>query len=112
MAFSNYQANNYAPVFVCGDAGSAVGGTEALMLSFNESGAVSSLKECLAYGNAVYIPQRYSLTGADANLYNNLTYIKNNYAKLEDIPEAELPVISSGDAGKILGVKADETGVE
>lgn len=112
MVFSNYQASSYVPVFVCGDAGSEVGGTEALMLLFNESGTVSSLKECLAYGNAINIPQGFSLTGKTANLYNNLSYIKNNYAKLTDIPEAELPVISSGDAGKVLGVKSDETGVE
>ena len=113
MTFSNYQANTYAPVFVCGDgyAGEAVG-SEALLLAFNENGTARQLNECVAFGNAIRIAQRYSLTGAETNLYNNLSYIKNNYAKLEDIPEAELPVISSGDAGKVLGVKSDETGVE
>ena len=45
-------------------------------------------------------------------LDDNFEVIKTEYAKLTDIPEAELPVISSGDAGKVLGVKSDETGVE
>ena len=47
-----------------------------------------------------------------STLTDNFLVIKNNYAKLTDIPEAELPVISTGDAGKVLGVKSDETGVE
>ena len=55
---------------------------------------------------------RGKLTSDVSTLTDNFLVIKNNYAKLTDIPEAELPVISSGDAGKVLGVKSDETGVE
>lgn len=55
---------------------------------------------------------RGKLASDVSTLTDNFLVIKNNYAKLTDIPKAELPVISSGDAGKVLGVKSDETGVE
>lgn len=113
MTFSNYKSSSYLPVFVCGDgfAGNDTG-SQAILLSFNSNGTADQLNECIAFGNAIRIAKAFSLSGEEANLYNNLNYIKNNYAKLTDIPEAELPVISSGDAGKVLGVKSDETGVE
>lgn len=47
-----------------------------------------------------------------ASLEDNLIYIKNNFAKLTDIPAAELPTIASGDEGKALVVNSTGTGVE
>lgn len=65
-----------------------------------------------ATSDSVVVSSRGKLASDVSTLTDNFLVIKSDYAKLTDIPEAELPVISSGDAGKVLGVKSDETGVE
>lgn len=89
---------------------------EAQLNSDNEWEPKNNLLQYATYkkatSNSVVVSSRGKLASDVSTLTDNFLVIKNNYAKLTDIPKAELPVISSGDAGKVLGVKSDETGVE
>ena len=68
-------------------------------------------------GNVADLQTNLSAAQAPSGVANNtigneFKAIKNNYATKAELPEDELPAISSGDAGKVLKVNSGATGVE